>query len=157
MASVGEADNNAPMVNKRALRAARILLVESDDRFRALIGASLRHEGHLVAEAQDTLDALRTVMRDPPDLLVLDAEADPYVILERLSVLPQMTGVPIIALGGDADLLRLASAGVIEHLRKPFGYSELHAVVDAVLSLTPEEISVERELVRAFAGDLALA
>lgn len=64
---------------KRALRwgareggVARVLLVEDDPGFRAVVAARLRHLGVEVLEAEDGESALRIVRENMPDLIVLD-------------------------------------------------------------------------------------
>ena len=145
------------MVNMRTLRAAVVLVIEPDQCFRSLIGASLRQEGHRVVEAADDRTAVEMLGRLRPNLILIDDDMDRTWLLSRLASTPSLAGIPIIAMGGNGDLVRLARAGIIDSINKPFGYTELQASVSTVLALSPEDVAFERERIVALAGELTAA
>jgi CheY-like chemotaxis protein len=52
--------------------AAKVLIIDDDDDFRASTRALLEGEGYTVAEANSGRSGLAAVEADPPDLIVLD-------------------------------------------------------------------------------------
>lgn len=140
------------MVNMRTHRASRVLLVDPASISRSLTASTLESAGHHVLAVDRAENVFRTLAVEPPDVIVVDVE-DTGDLLEQLAATPRVDAVPIVAVGG-SDLVRLARAGVLEHVRRPFGYAELNAAVDAVLAM--DDIAFERERIRALADELAL-
>jgi CheY-like chemotaxis protein/c-di-GMP-binding flagellar brake protein YcgR len=122
-------------------RTARILIVEDDGAFRAIVEEVLKRQGHLtqaVATAETALERLRS---DHFDLMVLDMTLPGMLgdqLLERLHESAEVTNVAVIAMSA----FRLESErqtnlrqrfGVQGFLHKPFPLVELlHAVATAL-------------------------
>ena len=67
---------------------ARILTVDDDPAFREFVRIVLEAEGHTVTEATGGGEALDTIARDRPDLIVLDVIMD--TVLDGLSVAQEL-------------------------------------------------------------------
>src|SRR5260221_13017145 len=89
------------MVNKRTLRAAAALVVEPDPATRSLIASSLRMEGLHVAEAESYLTATQMIEFLTPEVIVIDAQGDPYEFLARLGAQERTSEIPVIAIDGN--------------------------------------------------------
>ncbi len=115
---------------------AAVLIVEDDEPARQAIAANLRARGHEVDEAGDVREALRAWDRRRPDLILLDLglpDLDGQAVI--LHVRREAT-TPIIILsarGREEDRVAALDAGADDYLTKPFGLTELHARMRAVL------------------------
>jgi two-component system KDP operon response regulator KdpE len=116
--------------------AAAVLLVEDDEAARAAIAANLRARGHDVDEAGDVREALRAWDTRRPDVILLDLglpDPDGQAVILRVR---REAATPIIVLsarGREEDRVAALDAGADDYLTKPFGLSELHARMRAVL------------------------
>jgi len=113
-----------------------ILIVEDDESARTAIAANLRARGHDVDEAGDVRGALRAWDERRPDVILLDLglpDLDGQAVILRVR---RESTTPIIVLsarGREEDRVAALDAGADDYLTKPFGLSELHARMRAVL------------------------
>ncbi len=116
--------------------AAAILLVEDDEPARAAIAANLRARGYVVDEARDVREALRAWDEHRPDLILLDLglpDLDGQAVILRVRREATTPIVVLSARGREEDRVAALDAGADDYLTKPFGLSELHARMRAVL------------------------
>jgi two-component system OmpR family response regulator len=117
--------------------ATRILVVDDDPSITELVGTVLRYEGFEVAAASTGREALSSIERFRPDLVVLDvmlADLDGFEVTRRLR--SEAKGVPIVFLTArDAteDKVSGLALGGDDYVTKPFSLDELLARVRAVL------------------------
>ena len=103
---------------------AKILLVEDDFSLRDIYGARFQAEGYTVVTASDGEEALATVVREHPDLIVLDVmmpKISGFDVLDILRSTPDTKNTKVImmtALGQDTDRQRGESLGVNKYLVK---------------------------------------
>ncbi len=119
---------------------ARILVVDDDERIRALIRRGLKKLGHEVVEAGDGAAALERLRADPVDLLITDLYMPGMEGLELIqkarAAWPELD---IIAISGGTadtkfDFLPVAeSLGADAILPKPLDLGRLRTLVDARL------------------------
>jgi DNA-binding response OmpR family regulator len=126
---------------------AVILLVEDDPRIRTALARALTLRGHAVASEPAGLSALRRVVEEPPDLVVLDLGL-PDGVITLLRMLRPVSAVPVIvATARDDDTVTVAAldAGADDYLVKPFSAEQLDARIRAVLrrSATAEPAVLE--------------
>ncbi len=114
----------------------RILVVEDEDDIASVLVDYLRHAGYAPERVADGESALERMLRDPPDLTLLD------IMLPRLdgiAVLQQArrhTAHPIILLTArieEVDRLLGLELGADDYVCKPFSPREVVARVRAVL------------------------
>jgi two-component system phosphate regulon response regulator OmpR len=140
-----------------APRPNKILVVDDDTRIRDLLRRYLTQEGFDVMLAEDGKSVTRVMMRDTPDLIVLDLMMpgeDGLSICRRLRAANDIT--PIIMLtakGEDIDRIVGLEVGADDYLGKPFNPRELLARIHAVLRRRPvPEVpgapSTENEVIR---------
>jgi DNA-binding response OmpR family regulator len=127
---------------------AVILLVEDDPRIRTALTRALTQRGHAVASEPTGLSALRRVVEEPPDLVVLDLGLPDVDGITLLRMLRPVSSVPVIvATARDDDTVTVAAldAGADDYLVKPFSAEQLDARIRAVLrrSATAEPTVLE--------------
>jgi two-component system, response regulator, stage 0 sporulation protein F len=105
----------------------KILVADDDEKIRDSIVELIHIEGWEVIEAVDGRDALSKVVREKPDLLILDnwmpelTGVEVFKELRRLKI-----QVPVILITAAADITSLADKlGIKCYLGKPFGIDEL--------------------------------
>ena len=59
-------------MNQTESKTVRVLVVDDDPSIRRMIMAALRREGYSFSEAANGKEALETMRRDPPDIVILD-------------------------------------------------------------------------------------
>ena len=120
-------------------RGQRILVVEDEPDIAALIGYQLTRAGFRVETTLNGVEALRTVARDIPDLIVLDRMLPGISgdeVLSRLKDDPETQGVPVLVLTAKKEREeRIAGLelGADDYLTKPFSPRELVLRVQAIL------------------------
>ena len=134
----------------------RILVVEDEPDIAALIGYQLTRAGFRVETTLNGGEALRTVARDIPDLIVLDRMLPGISgdeVLSRLKDDPETQGVPVLVLTAKKEREeRIAGLelGADDYLTKPFSPRELVLRVQAILRRTqePGRVSSGSQVVR---------
>jgi two-component system KDP operon response regulator KdpE len=119
-----------------------LLLVEDDPAIRISLTRALTARGHAVASVPHGGAALSTVVRDQPDLVVLDLGLPDIDGRDVLSMLRGVSDVPVIvatARDDEQEIVRLLDAGADDYLVKPFGASQLDARIRAVLRRSATE------------------
>lgn len=114
-----------------------MLLVEDDDDSRALLETILQYCGALVTAVASAPDAMHTLARVKPDVLLSDISMphhDGYWLIRQVRTLPPerggtMPAIAVTALGHPHDVDRTLSAGFQAHLRKPVDPWELERTI----------------------------
>jgi two-component system KDP operon response regulator KdpE len=118
-----------------------LLLVEDDPAIRISLTRALTATGHVVASVPYGGVALSTVLRDQPDLVVLDLGLPDIDGRDVLSMLRGVSDIPVIvatARDDEQEIVRLLDAGADDYLVKPFSAGQLDARIRAVIRRTTE-------------------
>jgi CheY-like chemotaxis protein len=121
--------------NPKQLSGKTVFWAEDDQFLTDVLSAKLRKEGANLLHAPNGDEAMRLLNSNVPDIILLDLVfqgMSGFDILEKISTIPQLAGVPIIALSNlsdPRDLDRTKKLGVAKHLVKA--------------ELTPDEIIKE--------------
>ena len=122
-------------------RPDKILIVDDDARIRDLLKRYLTQEGFDVLMAEDGKALTRVMVRDTPDLIVLDLMMpgeDGLSICRRLRAGNDLTPlIMLTAKGEDIDRIVGLEVGADDYLGKPFNPRELLARIHAVLRRRP--------------------
>ena len=114
----------------------RILIVDDEPNIIGTIGPLLRANGYDVLSAMTGRAALETVVRDKPDLIVLDLGLPDIDGVDVCVAVRQSSAIPILVLsarGAEGDKVRALDAGADDYVTKPFGADELLARIRAAL------------------------
>jgi DNA-binding response OmpR family regulator len=113
----------------------QVLVMEDDDRIRAVLRLALEDEGYQVAEAADTPSALEQVRSDMPDLVMVDltlGEIDGYTCIREVR---RMSDIPIVIVSARSDTHDIVAgleAGADDYVTKPFQVKEITARLRAL-------------------------
>jgi len=130
-AATGAARREAP-----AAEAAHILVVDDDDRLRALLGRYLRDNGYHVSTASSAAEARAQLDGMAFDLIVLDVMMPGESGVEFTRGLRRATSIPVLLLTAMAepeDRISGLESGADDYLTKPFEPRELLLRVATIL------------------------
>lgn len=116
--------------------SARILVVDDEMQIRKMLRIALKSVGYEVTEAESVKSGLAALVRQQPDLLVLDLGLPDGDGLDLLTELRSFSKVPVIVLSvrnGDSDKIKALDIGAQDYVTKPFSVEELLARVRAQL------------------------
>jgi len=136
----------------------RILIVDDEVSILKFLRSNLEDRGYVVISASNGEEALNTIERELPDLIVLDVmmpKMDGFEVCRRLREWSQIPIIMLSARGDEKDKVKCLDLGADDYIVKPFGASELMARVSAVLRRTKTvDISPVRSSIAI--GDLAI-
>ena len=125
---------------------AKILVVEDDPPVSMMLQYNLEREGYSVSVAEDGEEALRLIVEDPPDAVVLDwmlPMVSGLEVCRRVRRKLESENVPIImvtARAEEEDRLRGLDTGADDYVTKPFSPNELVARIRALLRRTRPDL-----------------
>ena len=120
---------------------AAVLVVDDDPTVREVVITYLSKAGHTVTSAADGNEALASVAKSPPELIVLDLMLPGLDGLEVSRRLRESGDIPVIMLtakGSVSDRVVGLEHGADDYVTKPFSPRELVLRVDSVLRRTGE-------------------
>lgn len=127
---------------------SKILLVDDDDNIIELAKMYLLQEQHQVLVSQDGASALKVILQEKPDLVVLDLMLPVMNGREVCKQVRMKSDVPIImltALSDDIDKIVGLELGADDYLTKPFNPRELTARVRAILRRIDKSMTVSKQ------------
>ena len=133
-----------------------ILVVDDEPQIRRFLRTSLGAQGYRISEVASAGDALATIAKEEPDLVVLDLGLPDMDGLDVIARIRAESQVPIIVLSIRSDeegKVRALDLGADDYVTKPFGMEELVARVRAALRHRLQQQG-EAPLFRS--GDLAV-
>ena len=137
----------------------RILVVDDERRMIGFIRMNLELEGHLVLEAHNGYEALDSLRRNLPDIILLDVMMPELNGFETLRLVREISDVPVIMLtarGEEDDRVYGLELGADDYITKPFGPRELSSRVRAVLRRYASSASNPQEAVLRIDGRLSV-
>jgi sigma-B regulation protein RsbU (phosphoserine phosphatase) len=121
------------------MSAPRILVVDDEADISTVLSVTLRRAGFEVQTAGDGVEAIETIRREPPDLVILDVmmpRADGLETLKRIREHGPTVDLPVIMLSAKAQLadkIRGFDRGADDYVAKPFEPSEMLVRVQSLL------------------------
>lgn len=129
-----------PQEKKGDPMAARILIVEDEEKLARFIELELLHEEYEVEKAFDGRTGLEKAETGKFDLILLDIMLPGLNGLEVLRRLEKSVSVPVILLTARDSVMDKVSgldAGAVDYITKPFAIEELLARIRVALKLHP--------------------
>lgn len=120
---------------------AHILVVDDDDRLRALLKKFLHEQGFLVTATRDTAEARRKLEWFAFDVMVLDVMMPGETGLSLLESLAGKISTPVLmlsAMGEATDRIKGLEIGADDYLAKPFEPTELVLRLRKILRRTQQ-------------------
>jgi response regulator RpfG family c-di-GMP phosphodiesterase len=149
------------LTERKPDRTPSVLLADQQEEFRRLLRMGLLNDGLQVQETSSYQGALRMLLKDPPDLVLVDVDADAneaFQLLQEIREDKNLCRVPFAFLSGNSDRvlkIRALRQGVDDYLPKTTDLEELVAHVQNIL--TRESIRRDGQRPRArrgISGDL---
>ncbi|WP_020387394.1 response regulator transcription factor [Kribbella catacumbae] len=113
----------------------QVLVVEDDDRIRAVLRLALEDEGYEVAEAGDAETALALAHAAMPDLMIVDlmlGATDGYTCIREIRRSSDIPIVVVSARSDTHDIVAGLEAGADDYVTKPFQVKEITARLRAL-------------------------
>ena len=117
----------------------RVLIVDDDLTIIKFVRANLKASDYETLTALDGAEALETIERELPDLVILDImmpKMDGFEVCRRLREWSQVPIIMLSARGDEEDKVTCLELGADDYISKPFGVGELIARVRAVFRRT---------------------
>ncbi len=130
---------------KNRLMKKKILIADDNPDNVELLRKRLSAQGYQIAAAFDGEEALQAVLKENPDLLILDImmpKLDGYEVLRRLKKQDEYRNLPVILLTAKKEIpdkLKGLDIGADDYITKPFNPQELLARVRSLMSLREEQ------------------
>ncbi len=118
----------------------RVLLVDDDSTVLLGIGVRLKSMGYTVYTAKDAVSAVSAVVKNNPDVVVLDVSlpaGDGFLVADRLQNLVASAATPIIFITANENPVlreRAMNLGAAGFLTKPFDATTLADAIESALS-----------------------
>ncbi|MEQ8653672.1 MAG: response regulator [Kiloniellales bacterium] len=118
---------------------SRILIAEDEPFIVESLRFLLSHEGYEVDAVGDGEEALAAVLRQLPDLLILDAmipSTSGFEVLAKLRAAPRSRSLPVLVLtakGQAVDRQRMMDLGADDFMTKPYSNKDLIERVQQLL------------------------
>ncbi len=117
----------------------KILIVEDNEENRDSLTRRLERRGFEIIIAVDGRAGVETAVAEKPDLVLMDMnmpEMDGWEATRQIKAIPELAGVPVIALTAHAmtgDRERAIEAGCVDYHTKPIEFPKLLAQIEAFL------------------------
>lgn len=136
---------------------ARIIVVEDEEDIATLIRHNLETEGYTVEVCEDGVEALKSVRRETPDLMLLDVMLPKMDGKEVCRTIRRDYDFPIIMVSArttEVDKVIGLEMGADDYIEKPFGVLELIARVRSALRRASGESRSKDGIIKG--GDVSL-
>jgi CheY-like chemotaxis protein len=111
-----------------------VLVCEDDSFLRAMLSSHLRGEGFLIYEAENGFESLHCMLKEPPDVILLDMEMpkmDGFAFLENMKAARLNT--PVFVLSGllrSSLLSQLKKYDVQDVIQKPYSLKQISGILN---------------------------
>ena len=131
----------------------KILVVDDEEKIRAIIKKYGEFEGYEVAEAADGMEAIRVAREGDFDIIIMDVmmpELDGFSAVREIKKDKDIPVIMLSARGEEYDKIHGFELGIDDYVVKPFSPKELMMRIRAVISRNAaKEDSTERDVFTA--------
>lgn len=128
----------------------RILVVDDEEKIRAIIRKYAEFEGYEIMEAKDGMEALKILKREDFDVVILDVmmpELDGFSTCKEMQKIRKVPVIMLSARGEEYDRLHGFELGIDDYVVKPFSPKELMMRVKVVVGRNKkQETKSERDI-----------
>ena len=120
-----------------AVQGRRLLIVDDEEKIRALIRKYAEFEGYQTVEAADGIEALKCVREQDFDAVILDImmpELDGFSVCREMRKIKQIPVLMLSARGEEYDKIHGFELGIDDYVVKPFSPRELMMRVNAIIN-----------------------
>jgi DNA-binding NtrC family response regulator len=121
------------IVSRQEPGSKSILLVDSEESHRTILGSLLKEEGHSVTSCGTVFDALAIIQRQTFDFVITDHSSsgvDGLQVLEKVKQCHEKTPVLLISSLYEMEpYLAAMNLGALDYLHKPVDYLEVQRLV----------------------------
>jgi CheY-like chemotaxis protein len=128
------------------MNSTKILVVDDNAAIRKGLSVRLRANGYEVIFAADALAATATLIKEEPDLVILDLGlpcGDGFVVMERLQQNDRLARIPVIVLTGREvanNRERALQSGAVAFFQKPVEDNKLLLAISKALDFPNGEL-----------------
>ncbi len=127
----------------------RILVVDDEEKIRAIIRKYAEFEGYDIVEAKDGMEAINICKREDFDVIIMDVmmpELDGFSASKEIRKIKNIPIIMLSARGEEYDKIHGFELGIDDYVVKPFSPRELLMRVKVVISRNKKnEVETERE------------
>ncbi len=128
----------------------RILVVDDEEKIRALIRKYAEFEGHKITEAENGMQAVELCRRDPGafDIIIMDVmmpELDGFSAAAEIKRTCQAPVLMLSARGEEYDKIHGLELGADDYMSKPFSPKELMLRINAIMNRVRPSIAQPRQ------------
>lgn len=123
---------------------SKILVVDDEDRIRAIIKKYAEFEGYEIVEASNGMEAVEKCKNEDFDIIILDImmpELDGFSTCKEISKFKKIPVIMLSARGEEYDRIHGFELGIDDYVVKPFSPRELMMRVKVVISRNSKENS----------------
>jgi two-component system KDP operon response regulator KdpE len=134
-----------------------ILVVDDESEIRRFLRVSLRANQFEILEAENGLDALISIRKKKPDLMILDLglpDMDGVEVTKKTRLISQLPIIILSVRDRETDKIRALDAGADDYLTKPFGVGELLARIRVVIRHSAKDANEQIYSVESLKMDL---
>ena len=129
-------------MSEQGLAAIRVLIVDDDPSIRRMIMAALRREGYAFSEAANGKEALDTMRKERPNIVVLDLMmpiVSGWDVLRERAGDPELLSIPVVIISANRgpELATAMDKGICAFLPKPFDINALSSLVRSCVAPEP--------------------
>jgi len=129
---------------------SKILVVDDEDRIRAIIKKYAEFEGYQIVEAANGMEAVEICKKEDFDIIILDImmpELDGFSTCREISKIKKIPVIMLSARGEEYDRIHGFELGIDDYVVKPFSPRELMMRIKVVISRNAkEETGLERDV-----------
>lgn len=129
---------------------SKILVVDDEDRIRAIIKKYAEFEGYQIVEASNGMEAVEICKKEDFDIIILDImmpELDGFSTCREINKFKKIPLIMLSARGEEYDRIHGFELGIDDYVVKPFSPRELMMRIKVVISRnSKEEQTQEREI-----------
>ena len=133
----------------------RILVVDDEEKIRAIIRKYGEFEGYEIAEAHDGMEAVEICRKEDFDLIILDVmmpELDGFSTCREIRKFKEIPVIMLSARGEEYDKIHGFELGIDDYVVKPFSPKELMMRVSAILKRYHGDVNTRKKDIYTYEG-----